>query len=156
MSGICAGIKGKAKLLDIAIADVCHQHDFGKWSVNGYEAEVYSVQIKAQLRAQLRTIIDDEQDVSPTICEKVDFDQDELPDDMKRLGATLSPTPASSGSAAAADEKMLEIIKDQQRKGAIFEMESFALYEAARLHPRDISFFSAKAVVADGGPSKGD
>ena len=41
MSGICAGIPGKAKLLDIAIADTCHQHDFGKWSVNGYEPEIY-------------------------------------------------------------------------------------------------------------------
>lgn len=156
MSGICAGIKGKAKLLDIAIADSCHQHDFGKWSVNGYEPEVYSVPIKAKLRAQLKKIIEDEQDFASTICDKVEFEKDELPDEMKRLAANVYLTPASSGSAVVADDKMVEIIKEQQRKGAIFEMESFALYEAARLHPREISFFSAKAVVDDGGPSKGD
>jgi hypothetical protein len=51
---------------------------------------------------------------------------------------------------------MVEIIKEQQRKCAIFEMESFALYEAARLHPSEVSFFSAKAVVDDGGSTKGD
>ena len=156
MSGICAGIKGKAKLLDIAIADSCHQHDFGKWSVGGYEPEIYSVPIKAKLRAQLKKIIEDEKDFASTILEKVEFDRDELPDEMKRLAANVYLTPASSGSAVVADEKMVEIIKEQQRKGAIFEMESFALYEAARLHPRDISFFSAKAVVDDGGPTKGD
>jgi nucleoside phosphorylase len=156
MSGICAGIKGKAKLLDIAIADNCHQHDFGKWSVNGYEPEVYSVPIKAQLRAQLKKIIEDERDFSATIVDQVEFDKDELPDEMKRLTAHVYFTPASSGSAVVADERMVDIIKEQQRKGSIFEMESFALYEAARLHPRDISFFSAKAVVDDGGASKGD
>lgn len=156
MSGICAGIKGKAKLLDIVIADSCHQHDFGKWSVNGYEPEVYSVPIKAKLRAQLKKIIDDEQDFASTICDKVEFEKNQLPDEMKRLAANVYLTPASSGSAVVADDKMVEIIKEQQRKGAIFEMESFALYEAARLHPREISFFSAKAVVDDGGPSKGD
>lgn len=156
MSGICAGITGKAKILDIAIAECCHQHDFGKWSVSGYEPEIYSVPIKANLRAQLKKIVDGECDFATTICDKVEFDKDELPEEMQRLKATVYLTPASSGSAVVADAKMVEIIKDQQRKGAIFEMESFALYEAARLHPREISFFSVKAVVDDGGPSKGD
>ena len=75
---------------------------------------------------------------------------------MQRLTANVYLTPASSGSAVVADERMVEIIAAQQRKGSIFEMESFALYEAARLHPREPLFFSAKAVVDDGGPKKGD
>lgn len=156
MSGICAGIPGKARLLDIAIADTCHQHDFGKWSVNGYEPEIYSVPIKAKLRAQLKKIIKDEADFASTICANVEFDKEELPESMQRLAANVYLAAASSGSAVIADEKMVEIIRDQQRKGAIFEMEAFSLYEAARLHPLEISFFSAKAVVDDGGPSKGD
>lgn len=156
MSGICAGIKGKAKLLDIAIAESCHQHDFGKWSVTGYEPEIYSVPIKAKLRAQLKKIIEDEADFSSSICDKVTYEKRELPEELQSLTAKVYFTPASSGSAVVADDKMVDIIKEQQRKGAIFEMESFALYEAARLHPRDVSFFSAKAVVDDGGPSKGD
>lgn len=156
MSGICAGIPGKAKLLDIAIAETCHQHDFGKWSVNGYEPEVYSVPIKANLRAQLKKIITDEADFAPTICTDVTFDRDELPEEMKRLTANVYLAAASSGSAVVADERMVELIREQQRKGTIFEMESFALYEAARLHPLEVAFFSAKAVVDDGGPSKGD
>lgn len=156
MSGICAGILGKAKLLDIAIADNCHQHDFGKWSVTGYEPEVYSVPINAKLRAALKKIVDDEKDFAATICEGVAFDKEELPEQMQRLMANVFLTPASSGSAVVADDRMVEIIKAQQRKGSIFEMESFALYEAARLHPLEPLFFSVKTVVDDGGPTKGD
>jgi nucleoside phosphorylase len=156
MSGICAGIKDKAKLLDVVIAESCHQHDFGKWSVNGYEPEIYSVPIKAKLRAELKKIIEDEADFASAICNDVKYEKQELPEELPSLAARVYFTPASSGSAVVADDKMVEIIKEQQRKGAIFEMESFALYEAARLHPTDVSFFSAKAVVDDGGPSKGD
>lgn len=156
MSGICAGIKGKAKLLDVAIAEVCHQHDFGKWSVSGYEPEIYSIPLKAKLRAQLKKIVDDEKDFGSCILKDVEYDKDELPDSMQRLGANVYLTVASSGSAVVADERMVEIIRDQQRKGSIFEMESFALYEAARLHPSDIPVFSAKAVVDDGTAGKND
>lgn len=156
MSGICAGIKGKAQLLDVAIAEVCHQHDFGKWSVSGYEPEIYSVPLKAKLRAQLKKIVDDEKDFGDCILKGVEYDKDELPDSMQRLEANVYLAVASSGSAVVADERMVEIIRDQQRKGSIFEMESFALYEAARLHPSDIPVFSAKAVVDDGTAGKND
>lgn len=64
-------------------------------------------------------------------------------------------TPASSGSAVIADARMVDIIKEQTAQGVIFEMESFALYEAARLHPSDVPFFSAKAVVDNGTVNKG-
>jgi nucleoside phosphorylase len=156
MSGICAGIKGKAKILDVAIAEVCHQHDFGKWSVAGYEPEIYSVPLKAKLRAHLKKIVDDERDFRDCILQNVSFNKDELPDSMQRLEANVYLTVASSGSAVVADERVVEIIRNQQRKGSIFEMESFALYEAARLHPSDIPVFSAKAVVDDGTAGKND
>lgn len=156
MSGICAGIDGKANILDVAIAEICHQHDFGKWSVNGYEPEVYAVPIKANLRAQLKQIIEDDPEFKTSIVEGIDIQEGELPEEMEQLQATVYLTPASSGSAVIADARMVEIIKEQQRKGVIFEMESFALYEAARLHPSDVPFFSAKAVVDNGTVSKGD
>ncbi len=156
MSGICAGIDGKASILDVAIAEICHQHDFGKWSVNGYEPEVYAVPIKPKLRAQLKQIIEDDPGFRTSILHGITVKDDELPEGMSQLQATVYLTPASSGSAVIADAKMVEVIKEQQRKGVIFEMESFALYEAARLHPSEIPFFSAKAVVDNGSASKGD
>ena len=156
MSGICAGIDGKANILDVAIAEICHQHDFGKWSVNGYEPEVYAVPIKTKLRAQLKQIVEDDPDFKTSIQKGITVQDDELPMGMDQIPVTVYLTPASSGSAVIADSKMVEIIKEQQRKGVIFEMESFALYEAARLHPSDVPFFSAKAVVDNGTVSKGD
>lgn len=156
MSGICAGIDGKANILDVAIAEICHQHDFGKWSVNGYEPEVYAVPIKPKLRAQLKQIIEDDPGFNRSLLEGVTVQDGELPEGIAQLRASIYLTPASSGSAVIADSKMVDIIKEQQRKGVIFEMESFALYEAARLHPSDVPFFSAKAVVDNGTVSKGD
>ena len=156
MSGICAGIDGKANILDVAIAEICHQHDFGKWSVNGYEPEVYAVPIKTKLRAQLKQIIEDDPEFKISILEGIAVLDDELPEGVDQIPVKVYMTPASSGSAVIADSKMVEIIKEQQRKGVIFEMESFALYEAARLHPSDVPFFSAKAVVDNGTVSKGD
>lgn len=156
MSGICAGIDGKANILDVAIAEICHQHDFGKWSVNGYEPEVYAVPIKPKLRAQLKQIIEDDPEFKTSILEGITVQEDELPEGMTQIQATVYMTPASSGSAVIADARMVDIIKEQQRKGVIFEMESFALYEAARLHPSDVPFFSAKAVVDNGTVNKGD
>lgn len=156
MSGICAGIDGKADILDVAIAEICHQNDFGKWSVNGYEPDVYAVQIKPKLRAQLKKIIEDDPYFKTSIQEGITVEDGELPEGMNQIPAKIYLAAASSGSAVIADSKMVEIIKEQQRKGVIFEMESFALYEAARLHPSDIPFFSAKAVVDNGTISKGD
>jgi hypothetical protein len=48
------------------------------------------------------------------------------------------------------------LLKEQHRKNTAFEMESFALYEAARLSVSQPRFFSAKTVVDDGTETKGD
>ncbi|HCM9227723.1 hypothetical protein L8T14_22790 [Enterobacter bugandensis] len=63
---------------------------------------------------------------------------------------------ASSDSAVIADENMNEIVKKQHRKMTAFEMESFSVYESARLSETNVDFFSAKCVVDDGGINKSD
>lgn len=155
MSGICAGIKGKSNIYDVVIPEICHQHDFGKWGAQGFEPEPYNVQLTQEVNLRIAEIID-----NPSFKETVELNvkvlRDELPAEMQSLEFNIFTAPTSSGSAVVSDEAMVEKIQGQHRKLAAFEMESYALYEAARLSQRQPKFFSAKSVVDDGGPSKGD
>jgi nucleoside phosphorylase len=155
MSGICAGIEGKAQIYDVVIPDICHQHDAGKWGAEGFEPELYSVQIPPAVRLKLTEILH-AGDFIDTICDTVRPARSELPEEMEYLRPRVFLAPASSGSAVVADDRFLATIKAQHRKATAFEMESYALYEAARLSSCRPDFFSAKAVVDDGGPLKGD
>ena len=155
MSGICAGINGKSKIYDVVIPDICHQHDYGKWGANGFEPESYSVQLSREVNLKISEIIDTA-DFKSAIKAGMHLGKSEYPDDMETLEFEIYTAPTSSGSAVIADDIMVTKIKEQHRKLAAFEMESYAMYEAARLSHSQPKYFSAKAVVDDGGPSKGD
>jgi nucleoside phosphorylase len=155
MSGICAGIKGKSKIYDVVIPDICHQHDYGKWGADGFEPENYSVQLSREVNLKISEIIDGA-DFKNTVKAGVHLGRSEYPDDMETLEFDVYTAPTSSGSAVIADEKMVAKIKEQHRKLAAFEMESYAMYEAARLSHSQPKYFSAKAVVDDGSVDKGD
>ena len=155
MSGICAGIKGKANIYDVVIPEICHQHDFGKWGAQGFEPEPYNVQLTQEVNLRIAEIIDNP-DFKEAVASNMKVLRDELPTEMQLLEFNIFTAPTSSGSAVVSDEAMVEKIQGQHRKLAAFEMESYALYEAARLSQRQPKFFSAKSVVDDGGPSKGD
>lgn len=155
MSGICGGVQGNAKIYDVVIAETCHQHDSGKWSVDGFRPEIYSVAIEHRLAQEFRRLIE-----SPNffeqVIEGVTLKRDEFPEGVNELSTRVFLAPASSGSAVIADERVVEAIRQSQRKATIFEMESYALYEAARLSCTPPAYFSVKAVVDDGGVNKGD
>ncbi|WP_082391487.1 hypothetical protein [Achromobacter xylosoxidans] len=155
MSGICAGIEGKANIYDIVIPEICHQHDAGKWGEDGFEPELYSVQIPPNVRLKLIEILHAGEFMT-TVCKDIRPGRSELPENMEHLSPKVLLAPTSSGSAVVADDKFLATIKAQHRKATAFEMESYALYETARLSSSQPRFFSAKAVVDDGGPQKGD
>jgi nucleoside phosphorylase/CheY-like chemotaxis protein len=155
MSGICAGIKGAADIYDVVISDICHQHDFGKWDLEGFQPEQYNVQISNEMRLKICQIIEDRK-FKESIIEGIHLTRNEfVPDkDVFSFGIKLGAT--SSGSSVVADDGMLSTIKKQHRKMTAFEMESFAVYESARLSPYTPSFFSAKSVVDNGDKHKGD
>lgn len=155
MSGICAGVKGKANIYDVVIPEICHQHDFGKWGARGFEPELYNVQLAQNVNLKIAEIIDDP-DFKLAVETGVRPLRNELPEEMQALVFNVFTAPTSSGSSVVSDEAMVEKIQGQHRKLAAFEMESYALYEAARLSQKQPKFFSAKSVVDDGGPSKGD
>ncbi|CAM3873768.1 hypothetical protein [Bordetella tumulicola] len=155
MSGICAGIEGKADIYDVVIPEICHQHDSGKWGKNGFEPELYSVQILPEVRLKLNEIIQSQEFIE-TATEGIKLGRSELPDSMEHFAPKVLLAPTSSGSSVVADKNFLTSIKEQHRKITAFEMEAFAVYEAARLSSSHPKFFSAKAVVDDGGPHKGD
>ncbi|MDO8729422.1 MAG: nucleoside phosphorylase [bacterium] len=155
MSGICGGVPEKTKIYDVVIPDICHQNDSGKWTNAGFESEGYSVQLEHGMKLKIDELIS-----KPAFLETVKRDvilrRAEFPEGADVLDFKIIIAPTSSGSAVIADKEMVEILKEQHRKLSAFEMESFAVFEAARLAPTKPQYFSAKAVVDDGSPSKGD
>lgn len=155
MSGICAGIEKKVDIYDVVIPEICHQHDFGKWGKNGFEPEPYSVPLKNSTRTKIRQLINSSSFLQ-VLKDGLNPGRSEIPGACEHISPKVFLAPASSGSAVIADENMNEIVKKQHRKMTAFEMESFSVYESARLAEFEVDFFSAKCVVDDGGELKSD
>jgi nucleoside phosphorylase/CheY-like chemotaxis protein len=155
MSGICAGVEGQSNIYDIVVPEMCHQHDHGKWGRGGFQSEQYGVQITNDVRLKILQAIED-----PGFKERVAAGivpaRTEIPEKMGKFDFSIRLAPTSSGSAVIASKPMAELIDSQHRKISAFEMESFAIYESARLAKVQPMFFSAKSVVDDGGENKGD
>jgi nucleoside phosphorylase len=155
MSGICGGVEGKSKIYDVVIPETCHQNDAGKWENGVLKPEVYSVPLDHAFGLKLDHLVS-HKSFSDLIAQGVKVQKSELPEKSEELDFDVFLAPASSGSAVLADAEIVQSISGQQRKLSAFEMESFALYEAARLSPSKPLYFSAKAVVDDGSSTKGD
>lgn len=155
MSGICGGVPRAAKIYDVVIADVCHQNDHGKFTPSGFEPELYCVQLDPGLRARIDTLIS-ANGFADGIGREIVLSKNEYPDGMNDLRPRVFFAPGSSGSAVIGDEAAVAQLGVQQRKLSAFEMESFSLYEASRLAISRPKYFSAKCVVDDGSPNKGD
>lgn len=147
MSGICAGVKGESKYLDIIVAQNCWEYQTGKWKDGKFQQEPYQVSLARNLLVDLN-----QSSENKSVLEEV----------RSGLFATelgemkVKVAPISSGSAVIADQKMMEKIGVQQRKMAGLEMEMYSLYEAAAQSLCAPLFFGAKAVVDMGDSSKGD
>lgn len=154
MSGICGGIDGNANIYDVVIPEICHQHDSGKWTKKGFEPELYSVPLDHGLRLKIEALIS-KPDFLSSIKNGVALKQNEFLKGSNSLEFEIFLAPTSSGCAVVANKDGVALIKNQKRKLTAFEMESFAVYEAARLSSIKPQCFSAKAVV-DNGIIKGD
>jgi nucleoside phosphorylase len=155
MSGICAGIEGNANIYDVVIPDICHQHDSGKWTNEGFVTESYAIQLEHKTRLDVARIIKDKAFLK-AIANGIVLDKNEFPEGQDKAAFKVYLAPTSSGSAVVADNSMLAEITSQHRKATAFEMESYAMYEAARQSIIAPKYFSAKAVVDNGNSHKGD
>ncbi|HCN5031266.1 TPA: nucleoside phosphorylase [Escherichia coli] len=155
MSGICAGIEGNANIYDIVIPSQCDQHDAGKWTSKGFVPESYSIPLIHDTEIAINRIVKEDGFVD-AVAQGVHLSESEMVDGSSTLDVKIYTATTSSGSSVIADEKMLDYITSQHRKKTAFEMESYALYEAARRSPLKPNYFSAKSVVDNGNTNKGD
>ncbi|MGO2419011.1 MAG: phosphorylase family protein [Vibrio casei] len=155
MSGICAGIEGKANIYDIVIPSQCDQHDSGKWTDEGFVSESYSVPLEHGIERTIDKLIK-QKDLLDEIGENIVLNRAEMIGESGNLDINIYLAPTSSGSSVIADDSMLKQVTAQHRKKNAFEMESYALYEAARQSTLKPSYFSAKSIVDNGDSQKGD
>lgn len=147
MSGICAGIQGESKYLDIIIGDTCWEYQTGKYKDKSFVQEPYQISLGNDTRTELNHFITNE-NLMERIKKGLYFN--ELSASELVLG------PLSSGSSVIADEDKMKEIGGQHRKLKAIEMEMYALYEAAHQSQSKPVYFGAKSVVDLGDKSKND
>ncbi|MGI4809888.1 MAG: hypothetical protein ACRYF2_17465 [Janthinobacterium lividum] len=150
MSGICAGLSGNATLGELIVASPAWEYQAGKWSENGFEIAPTQIILRPATRVKIAQA----------------FEQDDLLDvfehglgKLGRPGKRHKPSikPFATGSAVIADSRRLEHIKQQHRKVAGLDMETFGLYYAAHEAAQQVPhFFSVKCVVDLADKDKGD
>ncbi|MDO6835789.1 nucleoside phosphorylase [Pseudoalteromonas carrageenovora] len=155
MSGICAGINSQANIYDVIISEMCHQHDSGKWTSDGFTPVPYAIQLQPKLQAQINQLIKSK-NFYKSVKEGITLQKNEFPPDANELTFNIGISPTSSGSSVVASSEAHEEIKAQHLKEKSFDMESYALYEAARQASENLKFFSAKSVVDNGDEMKND
>ena len=156
MSGICGGVSGQSEIYDLLVTQICHQHDAGKWSSEGFKSEHYDVQLDVDVHNKLIELCSDEK-LKNLLIERLDAAVSEVPQGKERISINIRPEAAtSSGSAVIAQDGKTSTLTVGQRKLAGFDMEIYSIYEAARHAANRPAFFAAKVVVDDGGRNKGD
>ncbi|WP_323963369.1 phosphorylase family protein [Aeromonas hydrophila] len=155
MSGICAGLEEKTKIYDVVIPYICHQHDFGKWTEEGFKYESSHIQIDHNLKMKIEHLIQNA-DFNKRISSNLNLSKIEFPHGVDNLIPRCMLAAASSGNSVVGTTEMVSSISSQGRKLYAFEMETFALYEAARTSIIEPLFFSAKSVVDNGNEHKSD
>lgn len=156
MSGICGGVAGESEIYDLLVTQICHQHDAGKWSNEGFKSEHYDVQIGVDVHNKLIELCSDAR-LKDYLLEGLNPTKSEFPAKLERVSCNVkADVPTSSGSAVMAEDGKTSSLASGQRKLAGFDMEIYSVYEAARLAANKPAFFAAKTVVDDGGKNKGD
>jgi len=151
MGGICAGIRGETKFLDLVVANPCWNYQSGKTKGGIFYSEPYQFQIDPEIQTELINYIGNHRDV---LLSKLLAKLDINPELATHL--SLSIGAAASGAGVVSDHEMIEHIKLQHRKITAIDMEMAAFYEAARYARCKPSFFAAKAVVDLGDEEKND
>ena len=125
MGGICAGIEGKANIGDIVIANPTFNHEAGKKTDSGFEANYTQRELS-------RAVVD--------ICQSLGEDKTLLRQirdswDVKtgkpKTELAVHIVPMGSGSSVITEQQTIEKIKIHNRKTVGIDMESFAVAQSA-------------------------
>lgn len=156
MSGICGGVPGDSNIYDVLVSQICHQHDAGKWSDQGFKSEHFDVQLDVAVHNKIVELCADPR-LAVSLVQGMDPGASEVPLGSERISCRIYPEAVtSSGSAVIAEDGRTSTLRVGQRKLAGFDMEVYSVFEAARHALNRPLFFAAKTVVDDGGTNKGD
>ena len=147
MSGVCGGMQGQVELGQLVVCENSWEHQVGKYTKDGFLTEQYQIEISEGLRVQLTDL-----------CRNSRITR-ELYKGIRKKG--LRPQPPImgnfvSGSAVVADKEVRQKIMEQHRKIHAFDMETAALYRAAKLTDPAVVVVTAKTVVDFGDQGKSD
>lgn len=152
MAGICAGFPLKSKIGDVISPDITWDWQSGKYiDKNGKEAfqiAPHQVNIDDQTKNQLLLLKRDVQfwQSLSSLAIKEGVNAPELV-----IG------PMASGSSVIADSRITDRIKDQQHKNVTgLDMETYAVFAAARACSQEIKVISLKSVSDLGDLKKND
>ncbi|WP_322046083.1 hypothetical protein [Paraburkholderia sp. J67] len=153
MAGICAGIPGKADIGDVVATDISWDWQSGKY-IDKHGTEAFQI-------APHQIGIDD---VCQNALIKLKRDQEfwaslaPLTAGVKRTNAPkLVIGPMATGSSVLADARVADRIKQNQHKNVVgLDMETYAVYAAARASDSETKVVSLKAVCDKGDKKKND
>lgn len=153
MTGIAAGIVGKANPGDVVAADPAWNWGCGKWvRVKGepqFQPSPHHLALEATIRTKLEAMSTD----AELLAGIRDRWRGEKPDASLRL--LLGPM--ASGASVLADPTIPKMVKEQHRKLTAIEMEAYGVFAAAAeaRSPRPVPF-ALKSVVDFGDAKKSD
>lgn len=137
MPGICAGVRGKAKISDVVIFDPVWEWPSGKIADdakgNSYlQPSPDQIPLSEFLSARAKQMRPDAAAWNTLVPASVGLE--EFP--------TIRVCPGASGSAVVADSHTVDSIQDQHRRVMAVEMEVYGVYAAARSssRPRPTAF----------------
>jgi nucleoside phosphorylase/CheY-like chemotaxis protein len=153
MTGICAGIEGKAKIGDVILVDQCWDWQSGKYVREVDNSAYFAIapiqhSPSAAIRAHVEQLRSDKAALAKISTES--------PDDAPGL-TKIHIGPVACGSAVIADANIVTEISRQNRNTCGIEMECYGMFDAANsaTKPRPLSF-AMKGVCDYADPHKND
>lgn len=145
MTGITAGVPGRAKFGDILAADPAYDWGSGKWSqdIDGklqFEPAPHQLPLSTSIRNKLKSLASEK-----GVFAKI---RDNWPAEVPDHLLSLITGPVASGASVLADGSTSEQILSRQRNLIGIEMETYGLFVAADEAPAPKpAVFSIKSVV---------
>jgi nucleoside phosphorylase/CheY-like chemotaxis protein len=143
MCGMMAGIKGRASMGDVVVADPVWNWESGKWisdkGKNTFKAAPYQRRLAQPMRNKVDHLIE---------SKWIEGAHDEWPGSKPDAAPDVRRGPVVSGSSVIASSDQLPQMKEQHRELLGLEMETYALHVASEecTPPRPLAL-SAKSVV---------
>ncbi|WP_411723509.1 hypothetical protein [Loktanella salsilacus] len=148
-SGICAGVDGECRFLDIIVPESAWDHQVGKITDDGFKQELYPEIVDPDIISLLKHE-----------WRKADFKKEmksEIRDESEgKYNPEVVFGPVASGSVVVASSAVVAKIESQQRKVVGIEMEIAAIFTACTYSSVKPMFFAAKAVVDFADAAKSD